>query len=653
MDFRDGKIPPHTAEGVSVSASPQGLKVVFPAGRVGRILFSVPPGKPNDGGVAVRFAKIDGPDNWSPLVLGQNDHPGLIEGAAWISQGEHFWLLWGAQAQPNQMGLGYNPPVEGPSQIAGSYQDHRRIDTFGMQISYPSRPVTIQFVRAYAAPKPNYSRLIDRWGQSNLRKWQGRITSDQDLKDRLAEEQARIAAEPRMPDIDQFGGWTRGPQLPATGRFRVAQYKGKWAFVTPTGRLFLSAGMNNITSDEGTVTQQREQMFDWLPEPGDPLAAYYGQAGLVLAGPAKEGWKSYDFARANAHRQFGPQWQTPFWELTEKRMWHWGFNTLANWTDRELSQRRKVPYVATVAVWGPSRALYGSPDPFDPRFEETLRDDLKNVAFAKNDPWCLGIFVDNEINWGSGATGPGRIHYFRAALDSGPEVWGKRRLLAWAQGRFASISALNQAWKTDYASWDDLMARKVALTDAQINDPKVYADGIEFSRLVYAQYFRVVRRVLNEMLPGTLYLGPRFHAWTPDAAEIAARYCDVVSFNSYSPELGPSWIPAPGWKAPTLIGEFGFRGRDTGFFNRTGTDALTQQDRANKMARFWKSAFARDWMIGVHWFRYRDQSVLGRMLDGENANFGFVAITNTVYPELERMARRLTSRMYEERWPGG
>ena len=42
---------------------------------------------------------------------------------------------------------------------------------------------------------------------------------------------------------------------------------------------------------------------------------------------------------------------------------------------------------------------------------------------------------------------------------------------------------------------------------------------------------------------------------------------------------------------------------------------------------------ALSYFLGVHWFQWQDQPVLGRM-DGENYNIGLVDVTNRPYPEL-------------------
>ena len=65
--------------------------------------------------------------------------------------------------------------------------------------------------------------------------------------------------------------------------------------MTPGGHLFLSFGANSINTTEGdTITQGREQMFQWLPAAGDPLADLeFGPDGELphqLAGAAEVGF---------------------------------------------------------------------------------------------------------------------------------------------------------------------------------------------------------------------------------------------------------------------------------------------------------------------------------------------------------------------------
>ena len=50
---------------------------------------------------------------------------------------------------------------------------------------------------------------------------------------------------------------------------------GGW--LRPTDICSSRSALNAVSVSEGdTVVERREQMFRWLPAPGDPLAAHYG-----------------------------------------------------------------------------------------------------------------------------------------------------------------------------------------------------------------------------------------------------------------------------------------------------------------------------------------------------------------------------------------
>ncbi len=63
-----------------------------------------------------------------------------------------------------------------------------------------------------------------------------------ELQQRKQEEAADLAAHPGPDDWDLYGGWKNGPQLTASGRFRVEKIDAHWWLVDPQGRLFWSTG---------------------------------------------------------------------------------------------------------------------------------------------------------------------------------------------------------------------------------------------------------------------------------------------------------------------------------------------------------------------------------------------------------------------------
>jgi hypothetical protein len=64
----------------------------------------------------------------------------------------------------------------------------------------------------------------------------------------------------------------------------------------------------------------------------------------------------------------------------------------------------------------------------------------------------------------------------------------------------------------------------------------------------------------------------------------------------------------------------------------------TQADRADGYERYVEGALELPFVVGLHWFQYTDQPILGRSLDGENSNYGVVDVQDEPYFTLvERM----------------
>jgi len=105
--------------------------------------------------------------------------------------------------------------------------------------------------------------LIDTFGQYIHRDWPGKVHSMAELRGRVAEEEADLAAKPGSPDWDKWGGYAKGPQLKATGFFRVEKHEGKWWLVDPDGRLFFSNGIDCVNMQDSTPVSERET---WLQD---------------------------------------------------------------------------------------------------------------------------------------------------------------------------------------------------------------------------------------------------------------------------------------------------------------------------------------------------------------------------------------------------
>ena len=209
--------------------------------------------------------------------------------------------------------------------------------------------------------------------------WPGKVKEVSYFERALDAEAAQIQAAPTLPDRDEYGGWTGGPQEQATGFFRTVERDGKWWLVTPSGHLFLSLGVDVLLLSDGpTLLEGRERMFTALPAEGDPLARHFGSVDRVLYGPIKHG-RTYNFYTSNLERKYGRDYVDRWRSVSLDRLQAWGFNTIANWSDPALYALSRVPYTATIDLRGDyARVASGQDywgkmhDPFDPRFAKKL-----------------------------------------------------------------------------------------------------------------------------------------------------------------------------------------------------------------------------------------------------------------------------------------
>jgi len=236
-------------------------------------------------------------------------------------------------------------------------------------------------------PASGFFPFVDRYGQFKHGDWPGKIHSDEDFAAQRRDEEAWLAANPGSPtpDVNEFGGWTGGPQLEATGFFRTEKVNGKWWLVDPKGRLFFSLGIDSIFPGYATRVKGRERYFG---------GAYPNESML--------------FAYCNLHRKYGADWKSYFNDMVHRRFKAWGINTLGNWCwDTSIWSARRTPYCLCIDYssktgipgWKPCNGRR-VPDVHSEKFVADLAEQVRRFAVGmKDDPWCLGVFVDNELGF--------------------------------------------------------------------------------------------------------------------------------------------------------------------------------------------------------------------------------------------------------------
>jgi hypothetical protein len=570
-------------------------------------------------------------------------------GGVRLAPGERADVLFMLDAAAPGMHHGPPFPVQRPRYLTNIYGDgvqSSNIVSFQIFMLKADKPRALDFYSIRWMPSQDMKGIVDKFGQFTRSDWPGKLKSEAEFAPRAAAEKEWLAKNPPATDRDEFGGWKNGPQLKATGFFRTALVRGgreieysraaataanatngaRWWLVTPRGRLFWSVGMDVINSGEVGPIRGREAMFTELPE------------------EARNSGNTY-FYRWNLERKYGADTDKRWPDVALSRLQSWGFNTIGNWSSSDLFRTRRVPYVSTFGTPGdvPRLGDYGMFDYFDDAFRTAIRRQAEaGTREWKNDPWCLGYFVDNEITWDPYRGAPAGVAAAAATLNTPSSSAAHRAFAKILQEKYATPEAWSRAWGIDAKSFEATLQ----LDPSKFN-AAAQADASLFFAALARQYYSTVRDAMREYAPNQLYLGSRFAPKPREAVAAAAQYCDVISFNIYKETLADSeysFLSTLG--KPIIIGEFHFGALDRGLFSGGLVPRASQAERARAYDTYVRSALARPEVVGVHWFQYIDEPLTGRF-DGENHNIGFVDVTDTPYPEMRAAARRVNNTIYQ------
>ena len=167
-------------------------------------------------------------------------------------------------------------------------------------------------------------------------------------------------------------------------------------------------------------------------------------------------------------------------------------------------------------------------------------------------------------------------------------------------------------------------------------------------------YFSTCQEEMRKALPNLLYLGCRFdfHYFPAEGPKVpvrlAAKYCDVVSFNRYRFTADELRLPDGAEDKPIIIGEFHFGALDRGPLHTGLASVSSQAQRGEAYRMFLRAALRNPAIVGAHWFQYGDHPITGRF-DGENYQIGFLDICDTPYPETITASRDIGQTLYQLR----
>jgi hypothetical protein len=320
-----------------------------------------------------------------------------------------------------------------------------------------------------------------------------------------------------------------------------------------------------------------------------------------------------------------------------------GFNVLSQGCDQSL-QRRGLAHTHYLAM-GLRHCLKGCPpegyirsrpggafpNVFHPDFPAWCdKQAREECAPRKDDPWLVGYYIDNELEW-NGFT-EDRAGLFDIVMKLPDSHDAKKALL-----KFLSGKGVAPGGKID--------------TSVKLG----------FLRLTAETYFKATTEAIRRHDPNHLVMGSRFaglHGAHEVVWEVAGKYCDVVSFNCYpwadldrnvvttgegrnatrlTEELARMYSAC---RKPMIITEWSFPALDSELPCTTGAGQrlITQKQRARASELFAKTVLAQPFILGYTFFMWVDMPSEGTYAHApENSNYGLVSDKGVFYTELVDM----------------
>ncbi|MCE5185336.1 MAG: hypothetical protein LLF76_04340 [Planctomycetaceae bacterium] len=397
--------------------------------------------------------------------------------------------------------------------------------------------------------------------------------------------------------LDKYGGRT-DRKTESTGFFYPRQIDGRWWLVDPEGHLFIHMAISSVNTGRTDTTKK----------------VFLDRFG------SEENWANFST------------------DLLDQ----YGFNGSGGWSQVDVLRKAKHPPVYTVSLsfmqdfargkrlaWsGTGHHQYPNEvwPVFHPDFERFCNAYARKMIGAKDDPYCIGYFSDNELQMNVDMLDrtlrldltayPGMKHNFDEA----------KRWLSERKGKPAGLEDVNDQ------------------------------DRVDFIGHMFDRYFSLTTGAIRKYDPNHLCLGPRLHSDTigvPIVFRTAGKYVDVLSINYYyrwdpDPEEMAMWTRETG--KPFLITEWYAKAEDSGLENASGAGWLvkTQADRAKFYHNFTLGLMESRNCVGWHWFKYQDNNPNDLTTDpsNRNSNKGVVTYDYRPYTTLLDGMKHLNDHVY-------
>ena len=491
--------------------------------------------------------------------------------------------------------------------VKGRGVEPSRVIKFGVYLPEGDAPRSLQLwdfmISACPLERPKaVKKLVDEFGQYACQNWKGKVHEKRALCDALQQEW--MASGKRRLSLQD------GPAF-----FRVEKQQDRYVLLDTYGMPFFSSGIDCVKPGEASFVSGFQEYYAVLPDTLSHVPLKNGGTGVCAS-----------FQEANLRLAFGDDWYDRWRDLTCSRMTDWGFNTIGAWSEEALTQESGFAYVRVLQNFPDTKHhIYRDfPDVFSTEYRMNAQKyAMQMVAYAE-DKRLIGYFLRNEPHF---AFVDG-LNLGLELLNCPEDLISKQEMVNWFARRYASITQMNNQLGTNYADFQEILSTSCEGVERLL--PELEAFGAELVR----EYVRVPSEALRAVDSNHLNLGMRYAYISSPVLYAGSEYLDVFSINCYNFDCVADVEKIyQNTGKPVMIGEYHFGALDRGLPSTGIKGVANQTERGVAVRRYIEMAAACPYCVGVHYFQWNDQGILGRP-DGENYQIGINDICFQPYFEL-------------------
>lgn len=366
-------------------------------------------------------------------------------------------------------------------------------------------------------------KLVDEFGQWKPKEWPGKVHSFEELTEVVKANEGPV--EYPSEDWSKWGGYLKHKVKEGTGFFSTAKVDGRWYLADPDGYSYFSngaCGVGDMHAD-GRI-DGLEKFCDWLPEQDGEYKDFFDERTIQRTPyMPSEHQVAFSYAKANLYKVYGADAEKKWREnynhiLSTNGMNTTGSHPILGWSLKNYAEKHgttveelefpevPIPYVQQIGMMYPdteTRIYRDFPDVLSQEYKDNAVPFAEQLRPYKNDPMLIGYFMRNEpeFNFIEDLVIADEVLYNPAQTAC------RAGLKQWLIDRYQTIEALNAAWSSSFASFDDF---DKSIRDCSKISKACEKDLREYSVFLVKEYVRIPAEACKKVDPNHLNLGLRW-----------------------------------------------------------------------------------------------------------------------------------------------